>query len=49
MRVLLSSGYTAPDVGDRFPAENLTGFIQKPYGFEELRRKIAAALQGPES
>jgi CheY-like chemotaxis protein len=49
VRVLLSSGYTRPDTADRFPAQNLAGFIQKPYGADELSRKIAAALAEPRS
>jgi PAS domain S-box-containing protein len=44
VRVLLSSGYTEPDTGDRFSARNLAGFIQKPYGIRELRRKVETAL-----
>jgi CheY-like chemotaxis protein len=48
VRVLLSSGYTQPDTGE-FPTENLAGFIQKPYGAEELRRKVASALSRPGS
>ena len=46
VRVLLSSGYTEPDPG-ALPPENLAGFIQKPYGAEELRRKVATALAMP--
>jgi CheY-like chemotaxis protein len=44
VRVLLSSGYAEADTADRFAAENLAGFIQKPYGLDELNRKVAAAL-----
>ncbi len=46
VRVLLSSGYAEPDTG-ALPTENLAGFIQKPYGAEELRRTVAAALAMP--
>ncbi len=44
VRVLLSSGYTQPDTEDLSSAENLAGFIQKPYGAELLARKVADAL-----
>ena len=40
---------TEPDTGDRFPTQNLAGFIQKPYGIRELRHKVEAALAGPRS
>jgi two-component system cell cycle sensor histidine kinase/response regulator CckA len=46
VRVLLSSGYAEPDTG-ALPTENLAGFIQKPYGAEELRRAVATALAMP--
>ena len=46
VRVLLSSGYAEPDPG-ALPPENLAGFIQKPYGAKELRRKVATALAMP--
>ena len=42
--IVLSSGYSELEVASRFSGENVAGFIQKPYRFEELRdlmRKIS--------
>jgi DNA-binding NtrC family response regulator len=47
VRVLLTSGYTRPDVADDLPVENLAGFLQKPYGGDELLRRIESALRAP--
>jgi PAS domain S-box-containing protein len=45
-RVLLSSGYAAAEAMAQFEELNLSGFIQKPYGAEDLVKKVADALDG---
>ncbi len=42
--VLLSSGYSEVAVSERFAGLTLSGFLQKPFGLDELRQKLRAAL-----
>jgi signal transduction histidine kinase/CheY-like chemotaxis protein len=44
--VILSSGYSREDIESRFEKGDLAGFIQKPYQWEELLRRVAEAI-GP--
>jgi PAS domain S-box-containing protein len=43
--VVLSSGYTEADARRRFAAENLAGFVQKPYSSAQLIEKLETALK----
>jgi CheY-like chemotaxis protein len=45
--VLLTSGYTAQEATQRFAGQDLTGFIQKPYDPEALRRAVEGILAAP--
>jgi PAS domain S-box-containing protein len=42
--ILLSSGYTAEQVAERFAGKGMSGFIQKPYQIDALRTALDAAL-----
>jgi CheY-like chemotaxis protein len=44
--IMLSSGYTEQDAVNRFEGKGLAGFVQKPYKYEELKKKISATLNG---
>lgn len=44
VRVIISSGYSEADIIKRFSGEELTGFMQKPYGREALFRALEKAL-----
>jgi PAS domain S-box-containing protein len=44
VRVLLSSGYTESEAVGRVHAEELAGFIQKPFGSEELINALRTVL-----
>ena len=44
VRVLLSSGYNHADIVQRFSGKGLAGFIQKPYGRDELAKALELAL-----
>jgi PAS domain S-box-containing protein len=43
--VVLSSGYDEKDALRQFAGEGLAGFIQKPYTMDNLRSKVAQAIQ----
>jgi CheY-like chemotaxis protein len=45
--VVLSSGLGEQDMTERFAGLGLTGFIQKPYGLDELVLTVRGALRGP--
>jgi CheY-like chemotaxis protein len=45
--VLLSSGYSQPELSQRFADRGLAGFIQKPYRYEDLATAMRAALGEP--
>lgn len=45
--VMISSGYSGPEVIQRFEAAGIQGFLQKPYTAEQLVRCISAALIRP--
>jgi two-component system cell cycle sensor histidine kinase/response regulator CckA len=45
VRVLLSSGYNEQDTTSRFAGKGLAGFIQKPYGAEQLVEAVRNVLQ----
>jgi two-component system cell cycle sensor histidine kinase/response regulator CckA len=44
VRVLLMSGFTSDDAGRRFAGLGLNGFLEKPFGTEELLRAVEAML-----
>jgi PAS domain S-box-containing protein len=44
IRVLVSSGYTDEVLGDDSFANNVAGFIQKPYEIAEIAKKVRAVL-----
>jgi len=44
VRVVLSSGYSKQEATQRFTGKGLTGFIQKPYRFDELVDKMNEVL-----
>ena len=43
-RVILCSGFGEQDAAARAAAEGAAGFIQKPYGLEELKTAVLAAI-----
>ncbi|MFO0839464.1 MAG: PAS domain S-box protein [Phycisphaerae bacterium] len=45
-RVVLSTGYSEREAGQRFASERLAGFMQKPYTAEMLVDKLARAMNG---
>jgi two-component system cell cycle sensor histidine kinase/response regulator CckA len=49
VRVLLSSGYNEQDTTSRFAGKGLAGFIQKPYGAEQLVEAVRHVLQSESS
>lgn len=42
--VIISSGYSPEDITRKFKAEEISGFLQKPYQFLELLDKIGEAM-----
>ena len=44
IRVVLSSGYSEQEATERFTGKGLTGFIQKPYRFDDLIEKMHEVL-----
>ena len=49
--VILSSGYDAQELSERFVGRAVAGFLQKPYRLDELRaavRKATEAALGPD-
>ncbi len=44
--IVLTSGYTEPDAGSRFSADEVAGFLQKPFAPATLVRMIQDAVQG---
>jgi len=42
--VILCSGFGEQDAAERAAAEGAAGFLQKPYGLEQLKTTILAAL-----
>lgn len=44
MPVLLMSGFNEQDAIDQFTKANIGGFLQKPFGIEELRAMIRQLL-----
>jgi PAS domain S-box-containing protein len=44
VKVLLSSGFSAQEVEERFRGKGLAGFIQKPYELEALQAKLREVL-----
>jgi PAS domain S-box-containing protein len=48
LKVILLSGYSEQDATGRFDNQGLSGFIQKPFRFEDLRDKLMQALASNE-
>jgi PAS domain S-box-containing protein len=44
VKVIISSGFTREDVARKFDGEEITGFIQKPYRYEDLMNVLSATL-----
>jgi signal transduction histidine kinase/CheY-like chemotaxis protein len=44
--IVLTSGYTEPDAGSRFNADEVTGFLQKPFTPATLVKMIQDAVHG---
>lgn len=44
-RVILTSGYNEQDATSRFAGKGLAGFVQKPFGLDELRAILAQVLE----
>ncbi len=44
VKVIISSGFTREDVVSRFTDEEFTGFIQKPYRYDDLMQALSATL-----
>jgi PAS domain S-box-containing protein len=45
VRVILSSGYNAKEIEERFADRGLAGFISKPYNLNDLKTKIMRILE----
>jgi len=46
VKVVLSSGFSAQEIAERFRGKGLAGFIQKPYELEALQAKLREVLTG---
>jgi two-component system chemotaxis response regulator CheY len=46
-RVILCSGFGEQDAAERAAVEGAAGFIQKPYGLEQLKAAILGVLDPP--
>jgi CheY-like chemotaxis protein len=44
LKVVLSSGYSAETIGQRFPSEGDTVLLQKPYRLHELSKTVRDCL-----
>ena len=44
VKVVISSGFTKEDVVRRFTSDRITGFIQKPYRYAELMKKLSETI-----
>ncbi len=49
VKVILFSGYDEQDTTSRFAGNSLAGFIQKPFGFDALMRKVRQVLAPPQT
>ncbi|MBU0638456.1 MAG: response regulator, partial [Planctomycetes bacterium] len=47
-RIILCSGYDAQDAMERFAADGIDAFLQKPYQLRELRETLTRVLKGTE-
>ena len=43
--IIISSGYSEVDITPQFEGENISGFLQKPYQFDELLLIIDKAIK----
>ncbi len=44
IRIILSSGFSEQEILDRFLSDEITGFIQKPFSFEQLKELLREVL-----
>ncbi|HOT46965.1 MAG TPA: histidine kinase N-terminal 7TM domain-containing protein [Spirochaetota bacterium] len=44
IRVIISSGYSEYEISERFAGNTVSGFVQKPYHFEEFAARLREAL-----
>lgn len=44
VKVILSGDYSEKEVAQRFTGKGLAGFIQKPYGYQRLRKELERVL-----
>jgi len=44
VRVILTSGYNEEEISGRFYGVGFAGFLQKPYGFEDLSNKVKGII-----
>ncbi len=49
VRIVLTSGYNETDVAARFAGKGLSGVLQKPYKFSQLREVLRKVLAAPEN
>ncbi len=47
VRVILSSGFDEQETMSRFAGQGLAGFVQKPYGLDQLIDTVREALDPP--
>ncbi len=45
LKIILSSGYNQQDVTQKFVGKQLTGFIQKPYQFDDLKKVMKEVMK----
>ena len=45
--VILCSGYDEQEATQHFAKEGLSGFLQKPFGLEDMKHKIGQVLKAP--
>jgi len=49
VRILLSSGFSADEASKGLADDEVTGFLQKPYGFEDIAHEVRRCLATPAS
>ncbi|MFP4580177.1 MAG: PAS domain-containing protein [Candidatus Sumerlaeia bacterium] len=45
--IIISTGFTEPEVDEKLPGEDISGYLQKPYTSRQLLAAIEKALQAP--
>jgi CheY-like chemotaxis protein len=49
LSVVYMSGFASTVISDQFPLEAHAGFLQKPFGLDDLRERLAHALANARS